>query len=169
MPLVRRERHRGEPGDPGPLDRAAGALGGRQVGRVGSPAETLLCPGQWEPQSEYQLQMPQWSVREEGRGVASWPGVGGWWVGRAHGELTGSVPFLVPGFCGWSWAEGDPQREPMGWAGGGLPGTAIPQGLSVCPVLESGALNAASGWAVALSVGLYPYRCLSLVEVFVAE
>lgn len=98
----------------------------------------------------------------------AWGGglVGG---GRALGELTGSVPALVPGFCGWSWAEGDPQRELIGWAGAGLPGTAIPQGLSVCPVLESGALKAASGWAVVLSAGLYPYRCLSLVEVFVAE
>ena len=40
-------------------------------------------------------------------------------VGKASQELAGSVPALVPGFCGWPWVEGDPQGVPD-WVGRGL-------------------------------------------------
>lgn len=34
--------------------------------------------------------------------------------GKAGWALAGSVPALVPGFCGWPWAEGDPQGTRLG-------------------------------------------------------
>lgn len=69
---------------------------------------------------------------------------------KARQELAGSVPALAPGICGWPLDKGDPQRDLTGQAGAELPRSAIPKGLSECPVLESRALDPASGWAVAL-------------------
>lgn len=109
-----------------------------------------------------------WGAGRWGQGAvrrgASWPGAAGTAVtvpdapavSRSRGQrgsqlAAGGQSCLVLGFCGWSWADGDPGvgGSLTGWAGAGLPGIATPEGLSVCPVLESRALNPASGRAVA--------------------
>lgn len=83
-------------------------------GETGQSSPPLLCPDQWEQQSECQLRIPRWLAGAKDRGAASWPR-----GSKACQELAGSVPALVPGFCGWPWVEGDPQGVPD-WVGGGL-------------------------------------------------
>lgn len=111
--------------------RRAGAPGGERAG-TGHPACRCSVPGgQWEQQSECQLQIPWWPAR--------WP---------SGAKLSGAGRLCL---CPGAWL----LRETLGdWAGrarAGLPRTAIPDGL--CARSYKQAPDPAWGWAVARLLG----------------
>lgn len=117
-------------------------------GETGQSSPPLLCPDQWEQQSDCQLRIPRWLAGAKDRGAASWP------RGRGGGQSLSGAGRLCPSPGAWLlWVAlggGRPSGGTrLGGRGAGLPRTAIPDGLNVCPVLESRAQDPASGWAAA--------------------
>lgn len=139
--------------------RSSGGRAGEDSGQSGRDASLLRAVKATErvPASDAPV-----VSRNGGQRGSQLAWVGEWGeVGKAGQELAGSVPALVPGFCGWPWAERDPQGDLIGWAGAGLSGTATSEGSSVCyPGVLSGLWHCQ--W------GCDPYKCLFLVGVLVA-
>lgn len=86
--------------------RSSGGRAGEDSGQSGRDAPLLRAVKATERVPASDDPVVSRSERQRGSQLV-W--VGEWGeVGKARWKLAGSVPALVPGFCEWPWAEGDP-------------------------------------------------------------